>query len=307
MTRRDVLFLVATPALVVRAPLAHAQAGASALARLGAAVDAWERELGSVVADESYVQTVVRLPRSGTTRESNRPPREERRLQSEMTLVHFDDPSDWIGFRHVSLVDGRPPARRRAPADVLDDSGLTWDERWRRVLETSAAFNIGSTARDVNLPTFALAALRTANHARFDYASARPDTIDGERLQSLSFRERARPTLVAGLRGRDLPVSGRVWFTADFRVRRTEILIRDRVVPIEEDAHLAREEDLVSRITVDFGADANVGTWVPREMRERYENAWNETTTGRATYSGFRRFRTSGRLVRPSSPFAAAD
>ena len=45
------------------------------LARLGACVDAWERELGSVVADEAYDQLVTRLPRSGVTREPNTPPR----------------------------------------------------------------------------------------------------------------------------------------------------------------------------------------------------------------------------------------
>jgi hypothetical protein len=34
-------------------------------------------------------------------------------------------------------------------------------------------------------------------------------------------------------------------------------------------------------------------------MRERYDNSWGETTTGQATYSNFRRFRTSGQLIRP--------
>lgn len=185
-------------------------------------------------------------------------------------------------------------------------SGLSWDERWRQVLELSAGYNIGSTARDVNVPTFALAALRTVNQPRFAYSAPGTDTIAGERVRVLSFRERARPTLVAGLRGKDVPLSGRVWFTSAFRVRRTEIQMRDRMVPLAEDAHVAREEDLASRITVDFGPDEHVGAWVPREMREmremreRYENTWNETTTGVATYRGFRRFTTSGRLVRPS-------
>lgn len=307
MKRRQALILAAAPLLAVRASaFATQSARPDVTAQLGAAVDRWERELGSVVADEHYVQTVVRLPRSGTTRESNRPPRETRTLRSEMTLIHFDGPSDWVGFRHVLTVDGRTPPGRPSPAEVLDNNSLSWDERWRRVLDISAAFNIGSTARDVNLPTFALAALRTANHARFDYSSADTATVNGEPLRVLSFHERARPTLVSGWRGKDLPVSGRVWFTAAYNVRRTEVLIRDRVVPIEEDAHLAREEDLVSRITVDFGPDSAVGTWVPLTMRERYDNAWNETTSGDARYSAFRRFRTSGRLVRPRTPFGAA-
>jgi hypothetical protein len=36
-------------------------------------------------------------------------------------------------------------------------------------------------------------------------------------------------------------------------------------------------------------------------MRERYDNAWGEVTTGRATYTNYRRFRTSGRIVRPGA------
>lgn len=306
VNRRDVILALASTAMASRVARAQPRPEPSAEAQLGVAVDRWERDLGSVVADEIYVQTVVRLPRSGTTRESNRPPREDRTLRSEMTLIHFDDPSDWIGFRHVLTVNGRTPPAGSSPSEVLDNTALSWDERWRRVLDISAAFNIGSTARDVNLPTFALAALRSANHGRFDYSAAEAATIDGERLRVISFRERSRPTLVSGWRGKDLPLNGRVWFTAAHDVRRTEIVIRDRVVPIDEDAHLAREEDLMSRITVDFGSDEHVGAWVPQRMRERYDNAWNETTTCEALYSGFRRFRTSGRLVRPRSPFGAA-
>jgi len=47
------------------------------------------------------------------------------------------------------------------------------------------------------------------------------------------------------------------------------------------------------------GPDVQVGAWVPVDMRERYDNSWGEVTTGHARYSNYRRFRTSGRLVRP--------
>lgn len=61
---------VLVPATVVTASvIVTGQAGrADLLPRVGAYVDAWERELGSVVADETYQQPVVRLPRSGVTR-----------------------------------------------------------------------------------------------------------------------------------------------------------------------------------------------------------------------------------------------
>ena len=95
-----------------------------------------------------------------------------------------------------------------------------------------------------------------------------------------------------------------MWLEASGRVRRTEIRLRDRVLPPaaggrEEDR--VRDEDLASRITVSFRPDQNVGAWVPLEMRERYDNSWGEVTTGHARYSNYRRFRTSARLVRPGA------
>jgi hypothetical protein len=59
--------------------------------------------------------------------------------------------------------------------------------------------------------TFALTALRTANHTRFRFSRPRSDTVDGEVLTVLDLRETARPTLVSGLRGRDAPLNGTVW------------------------------------------------------------------------------------------------
>ena len=136
----------------------------------------------------------------------------------------------------------------------------------------------------------------------FASQTPRSDTVDGEVLTVLDLREEGRPTLVSGSGGRDVPLNGKVWFDArDGRVRRTEIRLRDRVLPPPEavEEQRKREEDLTSLITVVFGPDANVGTWVPVEMRERYDNSWGEVTTGRATYTNYRRFRTTARLVRP--------
>ncbi len=291
-------------ALSTSAPAAD-QARDDSLARLGAYVDAWERELGSVVADETYRQVVTRLPRSGAVRQPNLVPREIRELVSEFTLIHFDDgPANWLGYRAVKRIDGKAViATGPTLNDLLSDATLSWPERWRRVRDANAAFNIGPFTRDANLPTFALAALRTASHARFTYSAPRSQTLDGRRLTRRTFRERARPTLVAGERGRDVPLEGTVWFDAsEGQVRRTEISLRDGAPQPaaggrEEDR--VREEWLTSRITVTFAPDPGVTAWVPVEMRERYDNSWGETTTGHALYSRYRRFRTTARLVRP--------
>ena len=169
--------------------------------------------------------------------------------------------------------------------------------------DRSAAFNIGSIGRNINTPTFALAVIRTVSQARFTFTTPRSSTVDGEVLTGLGFRERARPTLVVGLGGRSVPLEGTVWLEPKGgRVRRTEIRLQDRIRPPDQAAggeQQARDVDLTSRITVIFGPDANVGTWVPIEMREQYTNSWGEVTTGRATYTNYRRFRTAGRIIRP--------
>ena len=189
-------------ALLAAPALTGQTARDDALAKLGAYVDAWERELGSVVADEAYSQLVTRVPRSGVVREPNAPPRQSRELSSEFTLIHFDEGvADWIGFRAVKVVDGKAVV---APGpslnQVLNDPTLSWQERWRRVRDMSAALNIGSIARDVNLPTFALAALRTVNHSRFSYSRRRSDTVDGECSPGSTSANGLDPR--AGLRGR---------------------------------------------------------------------------------------------------------
>ena len=182
-----------------------------------------------VMADETYHQSVVRVPRSGVTRMPNTPPRESRQLISEFTLIHFEEGvSHWLGFRSVRLVDGKGVVvPGPSLADLMKDDRLSWRERWERVRDMNAAFNIGSISRDVNIPTFALAALKMVNQSRFRFSKPQSDTVDGEVLTALDIRETARPTLVSGLRGRDVPLNGTVWLDPrEGRVRRTEILLR---------------------------------------------------------------------------------
>jgi len=61
-------------------------------------------------------------------------------------------------------------------------------------------------------------------------------------------------------------------------------------------------------ITVIYKRNGRLGMLLPAEMRETYEGPWVGRTTGRealtkvscvATYSDFKRFETSGRVVIP--------
>lgn len=105
-----------------------------------------------------------------------------------------------------------------------------------------------------------------------------------------------------GSGGRHVPLRGKVRVdAADGRVRGTERTLRDRLyIPTSEPGDAPKQVDLLtSRLTVVFGPDAQVGTWVPVEMREQYDSSNGEQTLGRATYSNYRRFRTGGRVVGP--------
>jgi hypothetical protein len=289
---------------VASTPAAAQESRQVLLARVGVYVDTWERELGSVVADEDYHQEVKRQPRLGAVDRARRPAVETRRLTSEFTLVHFDEgTAEWLGFRRVTRVNDTPVDGDGSRLNqLMNDVSLSWRERWRRVRDLSAVFNLGAISRDFNVPTFALTALRTARHSRFRFSTPRPDRVEGTTLTLVEFTERTRPTLVAGSGGRDVPLRGRVWVdAADGRVRRTELTLRDRLyIPTSEPGEGPQQDDLLtSRLTVVFGPDAQVGTWVPVEMREQYDSSNGEQTLGRATYSNYRRFRTGGRIVGP--------
>lgn len=116
----------------------------AALSRLGAYVEAWERDLGSVVADEHYEQAVSRQPRSELSRERLVPAHQTRRLVAEFTLIRLDDgPTDWVGFRCVTRVDGvsvqSPGPSLQA---LLREPQLTWRE-----LGTAARSECGAQHR----------------------------------------------------------------------------------------------------------------------------------------------------------------
>ena len=254
------------PVLVGCAVLAHVAIvtgqgdGAATLARMGAYVDAWETELGSVVADEIYRQAVTRLPRSGVVREPGKPAQETRDLVSDFTLIHSRGRLRLDGFRAVKTVDGRAVAEAGPSLNqLLSDARLSWQERWTQVRDRSAAFNLGSIARDINLPTFALAALRTVNQPRFRFTTPRSETVDGEPRQARLSRTGAAHVGVSVRRSRCPAAGQRVARGRGSRVRRTEIRLRDRIgTPADGAAEeqRKRDEELASRIIVMFGPDA---------------------------------------------------
>jgi hypothetical protein len=93
-------------------------------------------------------------------------------LRSSFLFVRLPAEQAWVGFRDVLEVNGRrvaSDARGRAPIEKPGESSL---DRWRRLSEESARYNIGSITRTLNVPTFALLVLHPDNPERCSFSSA---------------------------------------------------------------------------------------------------------------------------------------
>jgi hypothetical protein len=265
------------------------------LERVTAYVTRYNASLADVVAEERYSQWahtepgVAVAPGIGVTR---------RLIRSDIVITQLGDEDSLVALRDAFEVDGAAVRdRENRLAGLLSRGG---EQSWRRaaaIANESARFNIGSRviARNINVPTFALQLLHGSNRARFRFSLRTDKRRDGvvvggtavatKGLVELEFRERERPTIVREQGGGDQPLrgtvsvdpqSGEVWQT-----------------------HLTWERGPSGFIDVSFGQDPAVDILVPLRMLEAYR-AGPTTINGDATYSNFRRFVTSSRVVEPS-------
>ncbi len=233
-----------------------------ALARLFEYADAYERQYSMLVAEEEYLQS----HRSGRTL-----------TRADLLLVR--PANRWVSFRDVFEVDGRPVRDReeRLRRLFLDPSPEA-QVRLQAVMDESAKYNIGPVVRSINVPLFPLDILRSWNRGRFDFTLGRDADVDGLRAWRVEYTERERPTLVEGLEGEDIPITGR------FLVDQLTGAIVETTVELSKDT-------VNGEILVRYGRDPALGLWVPIQMRETYfQGGRRILMEGRATYSKFRRF-----------------
>lgn len=263
-------FAAAVLALAVSAPPALGDL----LARAGARVERLKDQLSVVIADERYDQHAGSL---------------SRRMKSEMLFLWLEDDRFWVGIRNVLEVDGRkiPDSRQRLDRILKEPAPDAFD-RLQRVGAEGARFNIGGVVRTTNSPTLVLQFLLPETQARFDFTRLGREQVRDEAATVVGFAER-RPPSVITYNGRPILSSGRVWLRdADGAVLRTELT-------------LAGDRGLSVRVTVEFKADDRLGVLVPARMDERYEAPGRPRTTCTATYSRYRRFETSARLLVPGN------
>ena len=138
------------------------------LARAGAYVVEFQRQLSGIVAEEHYVQD-VRYPLATSTRVNPLLAR-HRELTSDLLLVKPVGADRWIQFRDVFDVDGKAVRDRNERLMQLflapDASSAA---QVQRIADESSRYNIGNLYRTMNVPVLALVILDPVNQARFKF------------------------------------------------------------------------------------------------------------------------------------------
>ena len=253
--------------------------------RAAAYVAGYVDDLSNVVMEEDYRQTYY--PGRYSLRRVNR------RLVSELLLMRVGADGQWVGFRDVVEVNGRQlPNRgsRLASLFVDDRTGIDGESsvlaRARRISEESARYNLGSTHRTFNVPTYPLLFLHPAHLDRSRFEPMRPDREGcggAATARNVRFEEVAYPTMTRGFLAIDLPARGR--FCID--------PASGRVLEAEFELHhpaAGGQPATDARARVSFGLEPRLNLWVPTEMRDMASEHGGPRMGGTARYRNYRQF-----------------
>ena len=250
--------------------------------RVAAYVDGYGSRASVVLATEHYTQQARRVKRMP----------EQRQLVADFAIVKSQS-MGWLGFRDVLEVDGtRLPDREDRLARMLTQPGGRYDEA-RRLLDESARFNIGPIERDFNVPTTVLFFFTASNLDRFTFSAVRA-TDDG--IWEIAFRETSQPTIIRTPAGRSISSKGTLWVNAaDGTVVRTRLEIEGFAM---KSSMFSRSRGTGS-VDVTYQRVPALDMWLPVSMDEEFEirsGEYRDGISGRALYSNYRQFTTSGRI-----------
>ncbi len=287
--QRVILFVFALAAWLA-VPASRAESPADPLKdllrRAGMWVERFTDDSTFIVGEERYDQEYRVRDGSGWRTE-------RRSLLSEVVLVRTaeDDARrgyPWVQFRDVIEVDGKalPDHRGRLEHLFRDVSRASYAQA-RALIEESARFNIGPLVREINVPAFALFFLSRHNQPRFRFDLKGEEAVDGNRAAVVTFRERERPTMIRSPTREDRPSRGTFWIDADTGRVLASLLQVDS------------ERRWVTETEVTYRLDARLDAWLPATMRERHHRGSDAYLDATATYSNYRRFVTSGRMIVP--------
>jgi hypothetical protein len=249
---------------------------ADVLSRAGQYVLDFEDRFAVVIGDERYDQHVERGYR--------RTQRHDRKIKSEMMFVWLPNEQAWLAVRTVLTVDGRSISNsQKRLGRMLDGRASIGVPHLRQLRNEGARFNLGSIRRNFNDPMTPLRFLEPESQPRFEFALAGEETINGEPASKVTFNEQSQPTFIQG----EHPSHGMMWIVSDGTVVRTRFEVANA------------KDGLTAVITVNYGRNSKLDMMVPMNMHESYSGLKGipEWVECEATYTNFRRFETSGRIV----------
>lgn len=245
----------------------------------------YEPRLSELIADEQMKQHDVpeREGRPGADAFA------KRTLRSEVAFIALPGGAGWLGFRSVITVDGTAVAASASSLGEALPAGPQSDyAKARTMLADSARFNLGEP-RTINLPNLPLEMLHPRHAKRFSVRTTGRETVRGKRTTRLVFVETVSPTIIRATDGGDMRSIITAWVeTTNGRLWRAEVITRDTRQAA------APFDNLVS---VSFREHESLGLLVPQAMREEFfagegRRAWSD-----ASYSNYRRFQTSARIL----------
>lgn len=252
----------------------------------------FQHDFETVIADETYVQRErVTRTQGGKERVTNT----ARTIDSEMVFMWLPEDRSWLLVRNVRKVDRKEVSDSRARLErVIADAGPSGLlPRFNRLRDESARFNLGRIHRNLNDAMLPFQFVDPSYQPRFTFEIAGEDTINGVAAWRLAFVEKEMPTVVTVDR-HDAFSKGDIWLTSSGIVLRTHLVVENPTT------------SLSSSLVVTYGRDSKVAGWFPVRMEETYSQRPPASSTGSlsteitcvATYSNFRRFETSARIVR---------
>jgi hypothetical protein len=239
----------------------------------------FERTFSVVTWRERYEQEDRRWERSGTSGAKFTSLFGRRTLEAQLLLVWLPRDATFIAVRDVTAIDGQPRPASEQPLDQLASNGSSISvARLQTLAAENGRFNIGNIVRTFSEPTLTLTFLDEHYRHRFKFKR--------QEANAYSFDEKERPTVIRS-DGHDVPARGTIWIEPETgRITQTFMA-------------LPEVNGLQGRMTVRYGPYPGFDVFVPLEMQETYRSSHGEEVTGKATYSDFRRFETSGRIIVP--------
>lgn len=236
------------------------------LAKAAAYVQQFVDQFANVVAEETLVQETTI-------------PRRKRTLRSDFLLVRYPGDPQWLAFRDVAEVDGKPVRDKEERLTKLFlEPAASALSRAREVQQAGSRYNLLDIGT-LNNPLLVVAFLQDTYRERFRFTLAGIDKKMGPTVRQMQFQEWRLPTLIKGNSNQDILTRGLVWIDEETgRVMKTELRLGRVSTP--------------TTITTTFKFDAELGIMVPVEMQDWYPDGTGEIR-GAASYGRFRRFQIS--------------